>query len=581
MGNMISDQEGKVKPKVTMRRSIILVLSALFIISCSGTGQGPKSAGIILENAAIYTMDQSRSWADAVAIADGKIIYVGDIAGAKKLRGKDTKIVDLKDKMILPGFHDSHIHLISGGMELEQCNLNDLPAQEKVFQKIRDYASQHPEKEWIEGGGWALPLFPEANPTKEQLDALVPDRPAYLSSADGHSAWVNSRALAIAGVTKDTPDPKEGRIERMKETGEPSGTLRESAADLVARHLPKPTPQDYLQGLQNGLALANSFGITSILEASADDDLLKAYADFERQDKLTARVLASLFVDPQKGLDQIKDLIQKRDLYKGKHLKATTAKIFADGVIESKTAALLEPYLDRPGYRGLPNLEADLFNRLAVALDAVGFQIHIHAIGDYAIRMSLDALEAAERANGRRDARHHIAHLELINPQDIPRFRRLGVIASFQALWAYPDLYITKMTEPALGPERSRWLYPIGSLVKNGGMIVGGSDWSVSSMNPLDAIQVAVTRRLLEDTGGAAWIPEELVDLPTMIAAYTINGAYVSNQEKITGSIEAGKAADLIVLDKNLFEIPANEIHKVKVVLALLEGREVYRAAEK
>jgi predicted amidohydrolase YtcJ len=257
--------------------------------------------------------------------------------------------------------------------------------------------------------------------------------------------------------------------------------------------------------------------------------------------------------------------------------RATAAKIFADGVMESGTAALLEPYLNRPGYRGIPNLEPKLFNRLAVVLDRAGFQIHVHAIGDYAIRMSLDALENAGRINGRRDARHHIAHLELINPQDVPRFRQLRVVANFQMLWAYADPYITKLTEPALGPERSRWLYPVGSVVKSGAIIVGGSDWSVTSMNPLEAIQVAVTRRGLEETAGGGWIPEQIVDLPTMLAAYTINGAYISHQEGITGSIEVGKAADLIVLDRNLFEVPPSGIHKVKVLHTLLAGKEVCR----
>jgi predicted amidohydrolase YtcJ len=388
---------------------------------------------------------------------------------------------------------------------------------------------------------------------------------------------VNTRALQTAGVTAATPDPKEGRIERLKLTGEPSGTFRESAKAYVAKFLPKPAEQDYKDGLQAGLALANSFGITSILEADANEKLLETYADADRSGRLTARVLASLHVDPAKGLDQIQALITQREKYRGTRLTATTAKIFADGVIESKTAALLEPYLDRPGFRGLPNLEAELFNRLAVALDRAGFQIHVHAIGDAAIRMTLDAFEAAAKANGRRDARHHIAHLELIDPRDIPRFRELGVVANFQAFWAYRDAYISDMTEPALGPARSRWLYPIGSVLQTGALIAGGSDWSVSSMNPLDAIQVGITRRGLLNGKGPAWIPDEVVGLSDMLAAYTINGAYLSRREKTTGSIEAGKAADLVVLDKNLFDIPPAEIHKVKVALTLLDGKEIYR----
>jgi predicted amidohydrolase YtcJ len=256
---------------------------------------------------------------------------------------------------------------------------------------------------------------------------------------------------------------------------------------------------------------------------------------------------------------------------------ATTAKIFADGVLESHTAALLEPYLDLQGERGPANIEPDEFNLLASALEAAGFDIHVHAIGDRAVRMSLDALEAARKANGPAGGRHHLAHLELIHPDDIGRFRELGVTANFQALWAYPDSYITDLTEPILGPDRSRRLYPIGSVVRSGARIVGGSDWSVSSMNPLDAIQVAVTRRALDDPDGPSWIPEEVVGLETMLAAYTVNGAWLSREEDSRGSLEPGMSADLIVLDRNLFLIPPAEIHKTRVLLTLFEGREVYR----
>ena len=564
------------KRRAFLRRVFgLVVFLSVLVLSCARGRQPAVPADLILEKGAIYTVAEAQPWAESVAIAGGKIIYVGDRSGAARFRAANTKVVDLAGKMVLPGFHDSHAHPVTGGVELGQCNLNDLNTKEEIFAAVRRYAAEHPEKIWVQGGGWALPVFPEANPTKEELDRLVPNRPAYLNAADGHSAWVNSRALEMAGITAKTPDPKGGHIEREARTGQPSGTLRESAQGLVSKLIPETTAEEYLAGLEAALALANRFGITSIQEADADEKILDTYAELDRRGSLTARVLASIYVDPEKGLDQIPGLVLTREKYKGRYLRAEDAKIYMDGVIESHTAALLEPYLDRPGDRGTPLVEAEPLNRLATAIDKAGFQIHIHAIGDRAIRMSLDAIEAAQKENGPRDARHHIAHLELIDPSDIPRFGDLGVVANFQPLWAYPDLYITKLTEPILGPERSRWLYPIGSVVRNGGMIAGGSDWSVSSMNPLDAIQVAVTRRALEDAAGAAWLPDELVDLPTMIAAYTINGAYLSHQEKITGSIEAGKAADLIVLERNLFEIPASEIHKVKVVLTLLDGKEI------
>jgi predicted amidohydrolase YtcJ len=551
------------------------VFLLLPVDACRGNREQP-AAEVILKNAAVYTLDSSRPWAEAVAFAGGKILFVGASSGAEKYRGEGTKVLDLSGKMVLPGFQDSHVHLISGGMELALCDLNDLQTKEQIIARIRAYAAESPQKEWITGGGWALPVFPEANPSKEELDAIVSDRPAFLSAADGHSAWVNSRALELAGITEKTPDPEDGHIERKPGTNEPSGTLREAAAEIVSRLIPEPTAEEYLNGLRAGLALANRFGITSIIEASADDPILEAYAALDRSGELTVRVLASIYVAPEKGPAQVDELVQKRERYRGRILKATDAKIFIDGVIESHTAALLEPYLDRPGDPGKPILEAEEFNRLAVALDKAGFQIHVHAIGDRAVRMTLDAFEAAGKANGPHDARHHICHLELIDPTDIPRFHGLGVVANFQALWAYPDTYITQLTEPILGPERSARLYPIGSVVRSGGLFAGGSDWSVSSLNPLDAIQVAVTRRDPLGPAGAAWLPEELVDLPTAVAAYTANGAYLSFEEKTRGSIEPGKAADLVVLDRNIFYIPPQEIHAVKVVLTFLEGKVVY-----
>ncbi len=556
--------------------ALALIAAALLAASCSG-GRTAEPADLILTNAAVATMSSSEPRAEALAVAGGKIVFVGDSRKALKRRGGSTRVVDLGGRMVLPAFQDSHIHLVMGGVEMLACNIAELATKEAVFARIREYAAAHPDLPWITGGGWALPLFPQANPRKEDLDALVPDRPAVLDSADGHSSWVNSRALALAGVTRDTPDPAGGRIERDPRTGEPTGTLRESAAGLVESHVPALGPVEYINGLKAGLAMANRFGIASIIEARADGDILEAYAALDRAGELSVRVLASLQVDAGRGVSEARRLAPLRRRYAGTRLKATAAKIFADGVIEPHTAALLEPYVDLPGDRGTPLLEPEAFDALARALDQAGFQIHVHAIGDRAVRMSLDAFEAAGRANGFRDMRHHIAHLELIDPADIPRFRRLGAAANFQALWAYPDTYITDLTLPILGPARSRWLYPIGSVAATGAVIAGGSDWSVSSMNPLEAIQVAVTRRDPAAGPGEAWIPEEKVDLATMLRAYTVNGAWLCHEEKVRGTLETGKAADLIILDRDLFAIPAAEIGRARVLLTLLDGREVFR----
>ncbi len=561
-----------------IRGSLRSVGTVGFLLIAAALSAAPAPADLVLTKGAVYTVDGARSWAEAVAVSDGKIVFVGTDAALKPWIGPATKVVDLGGKMLLPAFHDSHVHPIFGGVEALECDLNGLATQDQILEAVRKYAAAHPKAKWIRGGGWELPLFPNGNPSKALLDRVVPDRPVYLSAADGHSVWVNSKALAMAGVTKATPDPPHGRIERDPETGVPSGALREDAADLVGRLLPPHSAKELEEGLRKALRIANGFGLTSLQEASASEEELKAYAAFDARGELTARVVASITVDTDKGLAEVPRLKALRSKYRGKRLRADGAKIFADGVLETRTAAVLEPYIGFGDDRGKAKLTPGAFQALATALDKEGFQIHIHAIGDRGIREALDALEAAEKATGRRDARHHIAHLELIDPADIPRFRRLGVVANFQPLWANGDQYITEMTEPTLGPARSRWLYPIASVVAAGGVTAFGSDWSVSSMNPLDGIEVAVTHREPSKGPGPAWLPQEQIALPEAIAGYTIGGAYLDFSEKETGSIETGKAADLVVIDRNLFEIPASQIHEAKVLWTLLEGKEVYRA---
>ena len=549
-----------------------------FMILLNDAKPTPKPADTVFRNGEVYTVDAVRSWAEAVAVREGRIVYVGPDAGVAAWIGPQTRVIDLHGKMLLPGFHDSHVHLVGGGIELGECDINGMTDAEQILAALKKYAEDHPEKKWLRGGGWPLTLN-DGNPRKEVLDKIVSDRPVMLDAFDGHSSWVNSKALELAGITKETPDPPRGRIERDPQSGEPTGTLREAALSLVKKKFPPHTHEECLTGLRRGLEMANRLGITSIQEAAAKEYHLNAYAALDRAEELTVRTVCALRIDPEKDLSQLGQFVEWRAKYRGKRLRATAAKIFLDGVIESRTAALLEPYLGGDQKSGWLNLEPEVLKPLAAELDRLGFQIHIHAIGDRAIQCSFDALEFARARNGSRDSRHHMAHIQLFDPPDIARFRRLGVIANFQPFWASADDYIVKMTEPILGPQRSRWLYPIRSVADTGAVIVGGSDWSVTSMNPLDAIQIAVTRRGLNDGIGPAWIPEETVDLSLMLAAYTINGAYVNFQETETGSIEAGKAADLIVLDRNLFDVPKHEIHRVKVLLTLLEGKEVYRDA--
>ena len=559
------------------------ILLAHVLVLASGLfarADDPTPADVVYRRGAVYTVDAVRRWAESVAVRDGRIVYVGTDAGIASWIGAKTQTIDLKGKMLLPGFHDSHVHLIGGGLDLDECNLFDLATQEEVLDAIQQFAKRNPRKKWIRGGGWPLTMS-GGNPHKSLLDKLVPDRPALLEAFDGHSAWANSRALAIAGITKETPDPPRGKIERDPVTGEPSGTLRESAARLVSDKAPPYSAEEFVTGLRRGMEVASRNGITSVQEARVTDQHLNALSELDRKGELNVKVVAAMHYDPAKGLSQVPRFVEWRKKYEGRRVRATAVKIFQDGVIESRTAALLSDYLSEgPPQRGWLNVELDDFKPLAAELDRLGFQIHTHAIGDRAIQTTLDALEFAQARNGRRDSRHHIAQLQLFDPADIPRLRRLGVVANFQGFWAWADPYIVDMTIPLLGPERSRWLYPMRSVANSGAVVSGGSDWPVTSMNPLDAIQVAITRRGLEQGAGAAWIPEETVDLAQMLASYTINGAYLNFQEKETGSIEVGKAADLVVLDRNLFDVSPHEIHLAKTLMTVLDGLVVYRSAD-
>jgi len=537
-----------------------------------------KPADMVLRGGAIYTVDGARSWAEALAVEDGKIVYVGTDGGVDDWIGADTEIVELQGRMVLPGFHDSHVHPASGGVELNQCDLNSANSVEEIEKKLANYAGEHPELEWVVGGGWQMPIFPEGQPTAEQLDRLIPDRPAFITSSDAHTAWLNSKALEAAGITSDTPDPEGGKIDRDAE-GRPTGLLREEAIGLVSGLLPETSGEEYREGLLTGLAEANRYGITSLVEANATDPIVRAYRELDADGLLTARVVAALYTNPKAGQAQVSDLVRKRESNKGGLFRPTSVKLYADGVIEAHTAALLEPYLDA-NHRGLSIWNRDEFARTVAALQKERFQIHVHAIGDRAIRETLDALEAAESQTGSLDLRHQIAHLQLLSPQDIPRFRALGVVANFQPLWAYPDSFIEKLTIPVLGPERSAWLYPMKSFHDQGVVVVGGSDWSVTSINPLPAIQVGVTRTDPEQPDAGPLLPEQAMTLPAMLAAYTINGAYGMHQEEQTGSLEVGKFADLVILEKNLFEIPVDEIGKVRVVRTILAGKTVYRSED-
>lgn len=547
------------------------------IVGLAGCQATSEPAETVFRGGVVHTMDPNRPVAQAVAVRSGGIVYVGDDRGARPFIGDETEVIELDGRMLLPGFHDTHVHPISGGIELGECDLNAAASRDDVVRLVAACAARAGDAPWVRGGGFQLPLFPNGAPSRELLDSLVPDRPAYLTSADGHSAWVNSRALEIGGVTARTGDPPPDGVIVRAAGGRPQGTLRESAMALVGRHLPPRTEEEVLDGLRRGLEMAASVGITTLHEASANESFVRAYATAVERNLLTARVIVSLRVDTDRGTDQVAELVALRERYGSRLVRPTAAKIFLDGVIEGQTAALLADYTDRPGWRGELNLAPDAMNQMVAALDDAGFKVHVHAIGDRAIRVAFDAFEAQFERDGGEGPRHLMAHIQLFEPTDIPRFAALGVVASFQPLWFYADTYITELTEPRLGPERSRWLYPAKSVAETGAIVAAGSDWSVSSMDPLRAIEVAVTRRPPGAEAGPAWIEQERMDLADMLSAYTRAGAIAGDMLMETGTVTVGKRADLVVLDSDLFSIAPERIAAAKVDLTMFEGRIVHR----
>jgi predicted amidohydrolase YtcJ len=569
-------------------RLLIVVCLALALISCGGkeTAAPQLAANRVFLNAAVYTLDPSRSWAEAVAIKDGTIIYVGDSEGAAAYVTADTEIVELAGQMLLPGFHDAHAHVLTEVLSDDECDLLRIPTPEGVAEKLKECTelAGRGDDEWVVGGGWGEWLFPEANPKKGLLDALYPDRPVVLGSSFGHAAWVNSRALELAGITAETDAQHDGVIERDPETGEPSGTLRDSAAMLVYDIVPPPMPGTLVKRSLAGLEMLHAAGITAVIEPGLNEEAIQSVlhvADTSRFD-LRARIsLSPISWSPGTFDDGVFEFLENREQWRRPNVDVDSVKIYMDGVIEYGTSPLLEPYEDvdyGSGETFFFYSQEDV-NRYFIEFDRMGLQVHVHAIGDAAIRRALDGFEAMREANGMSDNRHQIVHLQLIHEDDQPRFAELSVGAVFQSLWAYPDPAALELDVPMLGEERTWQMYPIASVHKAGGLIVGGSDYWVTEVEPLLAIETAVTRQDPWTNDGPVLNEDERVDLATMIEAYTINGAYQMKLDDVQGSIEVGKRADFVVLDRNLFEIPASEISDAQVVMTVFDGRTVYEQA--
>ena len=544
---------------------------------------------LIFSGGPVFTSRAVRARPTAVAVDGGRIVAVGH-EEVLDLAGPGTERVDLAGRMLVPGFQDAHVHPVWAGVDMLRCDLSELSTAEQYLARIAEYVAADPEREWVLGSGWSMAAFPGGTPTAAAIDAVVGDRPAFLPNRDGHGAWVSSAALRRAGVDRDTPDPRDGRIERDAD-GRPSGTLHEGAMALVGRIAPETTEEERLEGLLRAQAHLHALGITAWQDAIIGDygdggNPAGAYRAADASGRLTARVVGALWWDRNAGLEQVPEILERRDRFSTDRFRATSVKIMQDGVPENFTAAMLDPYCDGHGRytdnSGISFVPVETLMPAAVQLDAAGFQLHFHAIGDRAVRECLDAVEGALRENGRRDARHHIAHIQVIHPDDVHRFRELGVVANMQAFWAALEAQMVELTMPFLGERRSAWQYPFGDLQRSGATLAMGSDWAVSTADPIAAIHVAVTRQIPEahregEPEHPVFLPEQRIDLATALTAYTAGSAHVNRLED-TGSIREGALADLAVLDRDPFAGPPEEVGATRVLQTFVDGARVYAA---
>ncbi|MER6102662.1 amidohydrolase [Streptomyces sp. NPDC001832] len=542
------------------------------------------TADLVFTRGAVFTADPARTRATSLAVIGDRIAAVGH-DDVRELIGPGTEVVDLRGKLLLPGFQDAHIHAVYGGTELAECDLTGTVGTEEYLGRIRAYADAHPDHLWITGGGWSMESFDGGLPTRQLLDSVVPDRPVLLSNRDHHGAWANTRALELAGITAATPDPADGRIEREPD-GTPSGMLQEGATALVSRLVPAGTPADRLAGLLRAQELLHSLGITGWQDAllgifSGKPDPSDAYLAAARDGSLTARVSGALWWDRERGAEQIDELVALREQLSHGRFRAGSVKIMQDGIAENFTAAMTSPYLDGCGCAtantGLSFVDPAALRDYVTRLDALDFQVHFHALGDRAVREALDSIEAAIEANGHRGNRHHLAHLQVVHPDDLARFARLGAIANIQPLWAAHEPQMDELTIPFLGPERASWQYPFGSLLRAGATLAAGSDWPVSSPDPIAGIHVAVNRMEPGTTDDRVFLPEQRLDLATAAAAYTAGTAHVNGLDD-TGSLRPDNLADLVVLDRDIFTAPPEEIAEARVLRTYVGGTLVHAA---
>jgi predicted amidohydrolase YtcJ len=551
-------------------------VAALGLCACA---PAPEPADLVLLNGGIYTVDRDRSWAEALAVRAGVIVAVGDNDAVRDYVGDGTTQIDLEGRMAMPGLHDSHIHPLEGAYEAVYCNLWDADSEDRIRAMLEACAARS-DGAWLEAVGLNLGLFGLTGPDKSLLDGIADGRYVFVDGSDGHAALVNDRLLELAGIGADTPDPADGVIERRAGGREPNGTVRESARDRVAALRPPRELDTSIWAMGAAVRKLNSLGITSVYDTWIGEHEMQVYAALARSGALSLRVLGAITdegpFEKHTGED-LERVIRERDRYESEQVRFDAVKFFVDGVFEGETAAVLEPYAST-GHRGVLNHEPDEFRARVSRYYALGFQLHFHTMGDAAARAALDALEYA-RANataGSGSRRHALSHLGLIDPADMPRFVALDAAAVFTPVWGYPSQWTFNLEIPTLGRERVGRMYPLRSVVAAGGVIAGSSDWNYGELDPLVSIETAVTR---QDPFGPPEYPpvsDESVNLATIIDAYTVNGAWLMEQDDSVGSIEPGKIADIVVFDRNLFEIAPAEISEARVDLTIFGGRVVY-----
>ncbi len=568
-------------------RSVHGILAVfIFLFTGSVYGNSTTAADIIFTGGKVYTVNATQPWAEAIAVKGNKIIFVGSSLAAKKYTGKNTRVINLNGKMMLPGFVEGHIHPIVGALATVGVDLQ-YDSIEEVLTAVKKYADENPELKIIRGFGWRYPLFPVTGPTKEMLDKIIPDRPVFLMAIDAHSGWANSLALKMAGVTKETPDPQPGfsHYQRDPKTGEATGYMVEVPALLeVLTTLQPQTKERVSREFENLLPQFPAAGITSVYDAGltgvGEDIGFQIYQDLEKRGKLPIRVVGGFYhnnpdIDP---LPILKKLSKKYNSYL---VKANVLKINVDGGDPQHTAAFLQPYADKPDTSGDPIFTQKQLNKLVIAADAAGFDCHFHAFGDRAVRMALNAVEAAINTNPKRDRRHTLGHVQYLHDDDVARFAKLNVIAQMSVQWAMPDVTILGVSAVRAGKDilfkefsRPR------SIIDAGGKLSLGTDWPASSHysthKPLEAIEVGMTRKMLRgEKGVMTALPplNERLTLEQSLKSSTIVPAYQLHIDDKVGSIEVGKLADLIVLDKNLFDVKIEEINQVRVLMTLMDGK--------